>query len=284
MASVNGLMRMQFLDGSRQITFTNAISSSQALDFVDENRLVVATRAVSDNLVLLDLEKRPQQTPQLLEGLEGQTAQHVTVSADQTLIAASTISGTVVLWDVQTQKRLRVLDGLSGTISALAFSSDNTYLIASSTSSRGNTIRSHIGVWRVERGNLLHSLQAHDAPVLDLAMQPQGNILASLSAEQVQLWNVVTGQSLNSIVPDDDEDAQWRCMAFSPDGTMLVLGDTDGSITFWNASDSASGPLHRVAVRGSALTMAFSPDGRRLAVSLSEGGVGLLGIREADPR
>jgi WD40 repeat protein len=69
-------------------------------------------------------------------------------------------------------------------------------------------------------------LRLHRAPVTALAYAPGGDSLLSAARDgQVCLWSH-RGQPLQTL----ELDAEVTCTAWSPDGTALALGCTDGRI------------------------------------------------------
>jgi hypothetical protein len=78
-----------------------------------------------------------------------------------------------------------------------------------------------------------------------------------------------------------------RCVAFSPDGTLLAagsmqLGTPFGQLTVWRVSDPGrpafdlrDHPVH---------WLAFSPDGRTLATGLTDGRIGWFDLEEGESR
>jgi WD40 repeat protein len=70
-------------------------------------------------------------------------------------------------------------------------------------------------------------------------------------------------------------------LAFSPDGTLLATGESDGTITLWDVKTrQALGILkgHRAAISH----LAFSPDGRVLLSSSNDGTLRLWAVSTAE--
>jgi len=85
-------------------------------------------------------------------------------------------------------------------------------------------------------------------------------MLASCGKGSVKLWEIETGKLRMHMIVDS-----WvRCVAFSPDGKLLVSADETGAITMW---DMPAGK-QRAVLNGHkqfVLSMAFSPNGKSLA-------------------
>jgi WD40 repeat protein len=65
--------------------------------------------------------------------------------------------------------------------------------------------------------------------------------------------------------------------AFSPDGTTLAVGVTDGTVWLWSLADPAHPALIATLTgpAGHVYSIAFSPDGRVLAAASNDGTVHL---------
>jgi len=84
----------------------------------------------------------------------------------------------------------------------------------------------------VSEGRTLFSWKAHDDYIWSLAKNPDGNILASASADAtVRLWDL-TGKPLTAKPLVDHEDDVID-ITFTPDGRRIVSGGADGTIKIW---------------------------------------------------
>ncbi|KAN0087272.1 WD40-repeat-containing domain protein [Elaphomyces granulatus] len=178
----------------------------------------------------------------------------VALSPEAKLVASGS-RNTVRLWDASTGTEQRALEGHSGTVRALAFSSDGG-LVA--TGSDDRTVR----LWDASTGTEQRVLKGHLFSVYAVAFSPDGSLVASGSLDKtVRLWDASTG-------------AEWRALkghsklvqavALSPDGRLVVSGSFDRTVRLWDASTGAE----RHALKGHSnyvVAVAFSPDSRLVA-------------------
>ncbi len=112
--------------------------------------------------------------------------------------------------------------------------------------------------------------KAHDGAVIGLAFSPNGQSIASSSADKsVKLWQAITMKRIATIRPHKDE--ATAALLFSPDGTTCLTATLEGYVKQWDAQDAkerASIDFRNWLLPH--LTMAFSWDGTLFAT----GGVG----------
>ena len=219
-------------------------------------------------------------------------------SNDGRLFASGDEDGIVRIWNPATGMLLRSWQvGLSGSIDAIAFSSDAAWLATGS--------RDGVRVWDAATGRLLRDLKGHkgrvdaiafdpkathlfssgfgvikewdlsvrsavldDAtePVQAVAISDNGKYLASGSADgTVRIYDVVSRRLLRSFA---GHTRLVTSIAFSPDSLLAASGSYDHTIKLWNVAD---GRLVRTLTGHTDLvwSIAFSPDGKRI-VSGSE--------------
>jgi len=109
------------------------------------------------------------------------------------------------------------------------------------------------------------------------AISSNGGLLATVDRDPseatrgdvVQLWNTSTGHKVgeNFVGRDRTVDA----MTFSPKGTVLAVGGSDGAVRLWDVAtgDPIGQPL--TGVTGGVNTVAFNADGTLLAAGGSGG-------------
>src|SRR5262249_30405353 len=138
-------------------------------------------------------------------------------------------------------------------------------------------------VWDVATGRLRRTLAIGGEGEGDLALSPDGKLLASRESiseerDSVTLWDVTTGRRKRTArIPDANADVNERGntleLAFSPDGktfvtTGLAYGGNEerGVLRLWDVATVRSKRTFRVPM-GPILWFAFSPDGQRLAAA-----------------
>ena len=185
----------------------------------------------------------------------GDDANCVAFSPDSRLLASGLDDHTVRLWDVETGRELRKLQGHKGMVWTAPFSPDGRMLASASLDC---TVR----LWEVETGRELRKLEGHTDFLSGVAFSPDGRMLASGSADRtVRLWEVAGGREWRKL---EGHIGYVRGVAFSPDGWLLASGSQDSTLRLWDAEtgrELRKLEMHKDVVWG----VAFSPDGRLLA-------------------
>jgi WD40 repeat protein len=128
--------------------------------------------------------------------------------------------------------------------------------------------------WRYVKGLCAGSeftLSGHTGPVLCVAVSPDGNTVASGSADRkVKLWDLRTGKELASF---EGHAGTVNALAFSPDGKLLASGSSyqegtqaKGDVRLWDVTTGKEVRALR-GQPGSVLGLAFNSDGSRLATA-----------------
>lgn len=169
-------------------------------------------------------------------------------------VATGSADSTLRLWSISEAKELAKLDGHTGAINCIAYSSAERVLISGSSDS---TIR----LWSVPDGKHLVTLKGHSDEVSCLAVSPDGRLLASGSLDNgIRLWVLPEGRELKEM--KEHQGSVWS-LAFSPDGKILASGGglNDHTLKLWSVPDGSSLKTlegHKGLVR----TIIFSESGR----------------------
>jgi small GTP-binding protein len=177
-----------------------------------------------------------------------------TFSSDGKRALSGAGDGTVRLWDVETGRCLRVLEGHSDEVLSLAWSSD---LRRALSGSRDTTVR----LWDVDTGRCSRVLEGHFARVDAIAWSAdQRRALSGGADKSVRLWDMETGRCLR--VFEGHTDGVWT-LAWSADQRHALSGGADNTMRLW---DVESGRCLRVLEghTDDVWSLAWSADQRRI--------------------
>ncbi|HEY2290720.1 MAG TPA: hypothetical protein VGM86_08465 [Thermoanaerobaculia bacterium] len=195
--------------------------------------------------------------PQLSAFLPGHKAAvfGVAFSPDGKRLASASADNSVILWDVDSRKKIATLEGHMGSVYSVAFSPDGKRLASASADNS-------VILWDVNSRNPIASLEGHNDPVYGVAFSPDGKRLASASGDTTLiLWDV---DSRKPIATLEGHKAAVSGVAFSPDGKRLASASSDTTVILWDVDSRtpiATPEGHKYEV----YSVAFSPDGKRLA-------------------
>lgn len=186
----------------------------------------------------------------------------ITLSADGKLLAAST-AYSLRVWDTATGELKHEFEECRG---AAVFSADGKYLACGDEEG--------IRLWETTSFRELRRFEKPVKYIHALTMSPDGRLLASYNGSHngvtVALWDVAAGKQRNHLPVHDD---YVYSLMFTPGGTGLVSGSTDGSAIVWDLATAR--PRFRLPGHyPMAFAFAFSSDGKLLATGEGDDGPG----------
>ncbi len=193
------------------------------------------------------------------------------LSRDGKRLAASDQRRGVVIWDVDAGKELHVLPRARGATRVAAFSPDGSLLATASytlgprKANEPAAFAGEITVYSVADGKPVLALKPEGGRPTALAFAPDGKLLASATADRVQLWDTSARavEAPARTLPEDG--ARIQKLAFSPDGKRLFAGAFDGLVRIYEMPSGRRLRGIQAGVR-QVFALAVSPDGTRLAV------------------
>jgi WD40 repeat protein len=209
----------------------------------------------------------------------GAAAEHRTAltalawSPDGQKIVAADELGKVTQWDVAKQKPIEALDWPGHQVYQILFSPDGRQVLTRDWT--GGTSPPTVALWNAQmmKGGPVEAIVCSHC----LAISPQGDVIATVNAQQ-------TAASLWRRTRPDDPHSAWgevarlphppsyrpdliQVLVFSPDGTELATGTSDGRATRWAVQDGkeigtwvaegANGGLHHIE---------YLPGGKEIAL------------------
>ncbi|CAJ0629798.1 6103_t:CDS:2 [Entrophospora sp. SA101] len=118
--------------------------------------------------------------------------------------------------------------GHSGYINTVTISPDGS--LCASGGKDGITM-----LWDLNEGKHLYSLEANDIIINALVFSPNRYWLCAATTSSIKIWDLETKKVIDDLKPDftetgrNSKDPECISLAWSPDGTTLFAGYTDGS-------------------------------------------------------
>ena len=175
------------------------------------------------------------------------------------------------MWNVETGKLIKTLEGHTRFVNSINFSPDGKYLASGSDD---KTIK----LWNVSTGKHIKTLKGHIWNVVSVNFSPDGKYLASGSGDTIKLWNVKTGKLIKTL---EGHTKEVTSVNFSPDGKYLASGSFDCTIKLWNVE---RGDVIRTFEGHTDVVWSVnvSPDGKYLASGSSDNTIKLWDVETGD--
>lgn len=172
----------------------------------------------------------------------------------KTIVTSS--GNTMKMWSLTTSQEICTLKGHTSRVNLIAITPDGQTLISSS---EDKTVK----VWNLARGQEIRTLEGNFKSVNNLAISPDGKTLAISDDNKIQLWNLITGELIHTLVTDYSSGTRKVPLAYSPDGQVLVSSGRDKTIRVWNV---AKGEIIRTWQGNSqaVTSVAIADDGKTL--------------------
>ena len=214
----------------------------------------------------IEAKKKPQESsgfamsnPELVFNV-GHSAwgRSVCYSPDRKYVVSGSEDKTINIWEIETGRCIRTLEGHTDTVYAVCYSPDGKYI---ASGSGDGTIK----LWEVSSGSCVKTLKAKTV-VTSLSYSPDGRYVASGSWDKtIKLWDVASGECIKVFAGHTD---LINSVCYSPNGKYIVSGSKDKTIKLWEVATgecikTLAGHTDRIN------SVCYSPDGKYI-VSGSE--------------
>ncbi len=174
---------------------------------------------------------------------------------------------TLRIYDVQTAEHLYIL-----TIPTNRFDirfSFNKKVLA--TWSNFTDSVGEVSLWDIKTGKEIKTIYAHEHSITSVCFSPDGKTLLTSGLDKTaRLWDVDTGEHLNSLTHENSDD--FSSIRFSSDGETIVTTDSsDGSVRIWAVNTGQYLKSFFGLTEGKASCVCFSPNGKIIAASGTDG-------------
>jgi WD40 repeat protein len=232
----NGMIRLWDAASGNKIDEWNPAMRPSGLAFSPDGRFIAV--ALAEQPAKKSLEIWDVATGTMVRQLDGADVtpepvhQQLAFSPDGKILAGPGPGNAIVLWDAETGKETCKLEGHTGHVAGLTWTSDGKML--ASTSPNDESVR----LWDVETGRTLHTWKFKSIAV---AITPDGKKLAVAPLVQgpggtvspnVKLFDTASGKELEGIVKHH---APVTSVACTVDGKTIATAGKDDGVRIWDA-------------------------------------------------
>jgi WD40 repeat protein/DNA-binding XRE family transcriptional regulator len=195
----------------------------------------------------------------------------VAYSPDGTLIASIGARGEVNMWDTNSGKLIRTLDGVADEVgSSIVFSPDGSILAAAWVT--------QVTLWDIRSGEMISNLSGksvgttigYNLAVGQISFSPDGKRLAVANMDGVsKVWDYATQSQALSL--EFEEMQPPKAIAYNPEGSLLATGGDEGIVRVWDANVGTE--ILTLTLGGIIHSVSFNPAGTHLAAASENGSV-----------
>ena len=170
------------------------------------------------------------------------------ISPDGTRAVSGSFDTSAIRWSLTRNAAMQVMRFHDNAVNAVAYLKDGRIATAGADA--------HIAIWTPGKPKPDRVLDGHTAPIVGLAVSPDGKWLASASWDHtVRLWPLDGGEP--RVLKGNEQNVNG--VAFTPDGKRLVSAGYDTSIRIWSLAGRGDATVRHLPTPLN--TVAVAPDG-----------------------
>ena len=147
------------------------------------------------------------------------------ISPDGKILATSAADGGMSIWSLENGQLQRMFVSHDSNVLSLAITPDSKKLVSGGLDG--------IKVWDLTTLRPYYTLARFGYSTYDLAIHPNGNLLASSHGDgRISFWNILTGQKISEMRAHSEI---VRAVTFTPDGRFMITGSDDRTVKVWDA-------------------------------------------------
>ncbi|KAI9694181.1 MAG: hypothetical protein M1822_003452 [Bathelium mastoideum] len=275
-SSGNGQL-IEFLYDAKRFTQTNMRILDIAPLQIYSSSLIFAPRtSIVKNTFSAQIPAWIQRSPEMerywdahVQTLEGHQDQVYSVTFSPNGMQLASASDAIRLWDASSGSLLHTCE--DPMVTSVMFSPNGNQLASASS---GDAVR----LWDVSTTTLRFCkvLVHFDEGWCSVSYSPNGKQLAAGHNDITELWDVVTGELLQTL--PGSSNSEWnRSIMFSPDGKSLASKSADDTILLWDTVK------REVLQKYQGYSFTFSPSGKQLGIGMRNGIVQLWDVATGQP-
>lgn len=186
-----------------------------------------------------------------------------------THLAIGFVDGTLQILDINNRSRISALDNGNQTYGVLSWSPDEKYLAVCE-----NFTQNGVAIYEVATWNVVRTYQDHTDSVHVVAWSPDGNYIASGSADTtIRIWNPTNGQT-SLIYKEHTDDIEAIC--WSSDSSKLLTTAQDYVVRIWERDTGKTLYTHQYPSRAPMGRVVWSNNNQLVATYPGTGTVDIL--------
>jgi len=228
--------RTMFKDVTKPKRWMIDYPTSKALFNEDQSRIIVN---IKNSIKIYDMENADfpedlkeagRYEPPLLKEFTGNISwlTSIAISPDYRTVASSGEDMSLDLWDIESGRRFRRLEGYVQPALAIEVMPDGKHIVV-------GTRHKNMAVWDITTGRLVRSFdRSPDVNHIDISPDGKYMVTTALDTRFFKLWNIRTGNILGTFMEKKD-DIIW--VEFDEDPEYILAATETGELKKWSKDD-----------------------------------------------